>query len=273
MGIFWLGPLMAPLLGPMIGGALAEKFGWRSTQWFLAIYGFFLVLIIFFALPETRKDVKSVMEEVRSESLIDVRRTSTGRSVQEKTKQRVKMIKRIFIDPLKIVIYLRFPAMLLTIIYASTTFWALYLLNISIEMTFSRAPYNFSTIGVGLAYLPGSLGFCFASICCSGWADTIMIREAETAMRRAGSNTIKFRPEDRLGENTWFAAFLYPAALIWYGWTAEKGYFWPVPVSLRCCFHSNFILFPAFLLVRGSSNINSQSLALAITPPLSKTSN
>lgn len=52
MGIFYLGPLCGPLFAPIIGGALAEKFGWRSTQWFLAIYGGAVLVFLFFALPE-----------------------------------------------------------------------------------------------------------------------------------------------------------------------------------------------------------------------------
>ena len=52
MGIFFLGPLCGPLLAPIIGGALTEKFGWRSTQWFLAIYGGAVLVLLFFALPE-----------------------------------------------------------------------------------------------------------------------------------------------------------------------------------------------------------------------------
>ena len=54
MGIFYLGPLMGPLLAPIIGGALAQTLGWRSTQWFLAIYGAVLLIFVFFALPEVR---------------------------------------------------------------------------------------------------------------------------------------------------------------------------------------------------------------------------
>ena len=38
MGIFYLGPLCGPLLAPIIGGALTERFRWRSTQWMLTIY-------------------------------------------------------------------------------------------------------------------------------------------------------------------------------------------------------------------------------------------
>src|SRR3954470_12783078 len=39
MGIFFLGPMLGPLLAPIIGGAVAEAWGWRSTQWFQTIYG------------------------------------------------------------------------------------------------------------------------------------------------------------------------------------------------------------------------------------------
>ena len=52
MGIFYLGPLCGPLLAPIVGGVLAEKFGWRSTQWFLVIYGGVVLVFLFFALPE-----------------------------------------------------------------------------------------------------------------------------------------------------------------------------------------------------------------------------
>lgn len=232
MGIFWLGPLMAPLFGPIIGGVLANKFGWRSTQWFLALFGLVLVLIIFFALPETRKDLILVPPEARPETLLDVQRTSTRRSIQENTKRWVKITKRVLIDPLRIILYLRYPAVLLSVSYAGITFCTLYLLNISIEVTFSSPPYSFSTIAVGLAYLPNSLGYLLASVACSGWADTIMIREANKAGRYDESGKPIYHPEDRMGENAWMAAFLYPAALVWYGWAAEKKCFWPVPV--RC---------------------------------------
>jgi multidrug resistance protein len=39
MGIFYLGPLCGPLFAPVIGGALTQKWHWRATMWFLAIYG------------------------------------------------------------------------------------------------------------------------------------------------------------------------------------------------------------------------------------------
>ena len=31
-------------------------------------------------------------------------------------------------------------------------------------------------------------------------------------------------------ENAWMAAVIFPGALLWYGWTAEKGIIWIVPM-------------------------------------------
>ena len=53
MGIFYLGPLCGPLFAPILGGVLAEELGWRSTQWFLVIYGSMTLLVLVFVLPET----------------------------------------------------------------------------------------------------------------------------------------------------------------------------------------------------------------------------
>ena len=39
MGFFLLGPLCGPLFAPIIGGAIGQRLGWRSTQWFLVVYG------------------------------------------------------------------------------------------------------------------------------------------------------------------------------------------------------------------------------------------
>ena len=56
-----------------------------------------------------------------------------------------------------------------------------------------------------------------------------MAREARNAGRYDGHGKLILLPEDRMRENMWLAASLYPAALIWFGWTIEKGVHWVVP--------------------------------------------
>jgi multidrug resistance protein len=265
MGIFYLGPLCGPLLAPIIGGAMAEGLGWRSTQWFLAIYGTILTVFLIFALPETLRSRKSIVDQAKEDGDIMIeaevsvtgaadeqkdieanevstekngvrpssvlRRTSTHVSVVQQSKKYVKILKRCFIDPLKLILLLRFPAVALTTYYASITFGSLYFLNISIEETFSKSPYNFHTIIVGLLYIPNSLGYFVASIVGGRWLDHIMKREAIRKGRIDANGKLIVKPEDRMRENAWIAGFVFPAALIWYGWTAQNGVHWIVPVS------------------------------------------
>lgn len=230
MGIFYLGPLCGPLLAPIMGGALADRWRWRSTMWFLAIYGGIIVIFILFALPETLPNRKPRGEDEQAPVERQLSRISSRRVVHL-TARWLKVLKMVFLDPLKIVLYLRYPAVLLTVYYASITFGSLYVLNISVEHTFSVKPYKFGTLLVGCLYIPNSLGYIAASIFGGRWMDNIMQREAKKAGRYDEHGKLIYRPEDRMRENAWLGALLYPAALIWYGWTAGKGIFWVAPVS------------------------------------------
>ncbi|KAK8031475.1 MFS multidrug resistance [Apiospora arundinis] len=240
MGMFYLGPLMGPLLAPIIGGVLAEAFGWRSTLWFLTAFGAVVFILILFALPETLASTKKKPEVAadaggRDGTMhtaaegADLSRVSTARSVQVRTKQIGRWMKRCFLDPLQVVTYLRFPAVAITVYYASITFGSLYVLNVSIQSAFSEPPYGFSSIIVGLLYLPGSLGYFIASLLGGRWIDRIMIRAAEKAGRYDAAGKLVYLPEDRMRENAWISATLFPGALIWYGWSVQNGVHWIVP--------------------------------------------
>ncbi|KAJ5781665.1 uncharacterized protein N7518_010148 [Penicillium psychrosexuale] len=232
MGIFYLGPLCGPLFAPIIGGLLAQRWGWRSTLWFLSAFGAITLIFILFALPETLAVHKPVLAEIEEEDLHIDRPLSrvSSQQIVRSTARYLKTLKMVFIDPLKIILYLRFLPVLLSVYYASIAFGSLYVLNISVEHTFKEEPYNFSTIIVGLLYIPNSLGYMVSSIFGGKWMDSIMHREARKANRYDEKGRLVLRPEDRMRENAWLGAFMYPAALIWYGWAAERGVFWLVPM-------------------------------------------
>lgn len=59
--------------------------------------------------------------------------------------------------------------------------------------------------------------------------DRIMAREARKRQQDPRDSLVLL-PEDRMRENAWLGALVYPIALIWYGWTAHFGVFWLVPV-------------------------------------------
>lgn len=210
-------------------------------MWFMAIVAVVGLNLLFWCLPETLKETKSIMAEIREESgtvksdkdekRSPLTRTSTRQSVKDESIIYGKLIKRLFWEPFKIIKYLRFPAVSLTIYYASITFGCLYVLQVGIQVTFSRPPYNFTPLQIGLSYISSSVGYIIASLIGGKWVDNIMAREARKANRYDENGELIYRPEDRMRENAWTAAIIYPCALIWYGWTAEKGVFYVAPVS------------------------------------------
>jgi multidrug resistance protein len=228
MSTFYIGPLCGPLFAPIIGGALGAGLGWRSTQWFLVIYGGATLIFIIFALPETLARKEPSPNNTAEKT--NLQRTSTRASTAQKTKSFLKHMRQIFLDPLKIIAWLQYPPVALTVYYASITFGTLYILNISIQSTFSSAPYNYSTLIVGLLYIPNSFGYLLAALFGGRWIDSIMHREARKAGRFDDHGKLIFRPEDRMKENAWIAAVLYPAALIVYGWTAQHHVHLAVPM-------------------------------------------
>lgn len=211
MGIFYIGPLCGPGLAPVIGGALAQSLGWRSTLWFLTIFGGVVFLFVLFLLPETLP--RSNMEN-------------------NKNTKEMGMAMYVFkgiVDPFKALSLLRHPPVFIAVYCAVFAFASLYVVNIGIQSNFGEAPYHFDELKVGLLYLAPTLGYAVSSQLSGRWIDHIMAREARKAGRFDESGKPIYLPEDRMKENIWIATFIYPIALIWYGWTADRGIFWFVP--------------------------------------------
>jgi MFS family permease len=236
-------------------------------MWFLTCFGGLNLLSIVFFLPETLARRKSTTAAAASaaapaanpgdnnsnsnsnnlDRTTSLARMSTRQSVAVKTKRGAVLLRKALFDPLSCIVYLRFPPVALTVSLAAITFGALFILNISVQATFSRQPYNFSTIIVGLSYVPSSLGYFISSLFGGRWVDSIMLREAKRAGRYDSRGKLVFLPEDRLRENAWLAASMYPAAMLWFGWCADRGVFWLAPMV------ANFFFGVGTMLVFGAS--------------------
>lgn len=230
MGIFYLGPLLAPLIAPIVGGALAQGFGWKATMWFLAIYGLVILAMLIFLLPETlaRKKQEEANADIEP-TAESIRRMTTRESAKVRSKKLATSAKRIFLDPLSVLLFLRFPPVFITVFTAAIAFGALFISNISIQQKFSQPPYNYSQIIVGLLYLPAGLGYFIASIFGGRWIDRIMTKQAIKANRYDENGKLIYLPEDRFRENMWLANTMYPIGLLIYGWTLNYGVIFIVP--------------------------------------------
>lgn len=312
MGYFYLGPLMGPLMAPIIGGALTIKWNWRSTQWFMMIFGAITFLLIVLGLPETlaRKcpipgssssnsspdtadKTADVIDPDNGEynlqdqddgQLVDTlgptqsRRSSRSFAIPADLEAEIQSIdnrrripqgvnqmsnslplpkqpydfhrfieklhhhkhegvpsdnvkshnsriiayKRIFIAPLRSFRLLRYPPLPLTICFSAYCFFSLYFLNIGIQELYSSPPYSYSSLLVGLTYLPNSVGYVISSIGNGYWSDHIIAN----SIQKHG----KIVPEDRLGMNVYIAIVLFPISLLIFGWTAHAEIFWVVPL-------------------------------------------
>lgn len=229
MSIFYLGPLLGPLLAPIFGGVLAQELGWQSTMWFLAIYGFCCFLLLFFFLPETLARKRTDEAAVPEQQSTNLSRMTTTESAKVRTKKLAAVLRRFFIDPLSVLLFLRFPPVAITVLVAAIAFGALFVGNIAIQKTFSAPPYGYKQIIVGLLYIPPGLGYISASFFGGKWIDKIMAREARKANRYDEHGKLVLLPEDRMRENMWMANTVYPLSLLVFGWTLRYGIHWIVP--------------------------------------------
>ena len=238
MGIFYLGPLLGPAIGPVIGGALTQAWGWRATQWFLAILCGACLLVILFCLPET---LGSSRERISGEQEIlpcsddleqNEPRIVHRQSLRSRSQSGGRIIVANIIDPLRILVYLRFPAILLPVYLASVSLGMLVVWSVSIQAAFSRPPYDYSALIIGLLFVPFSMGLILASVLGGRWSDYIMLRAAKRAGRLDEKGKLVARPGDRVRENAWLSIVLFSGGLLWYGWTVKYGVLWIVPVWL-----------------------------------------
>lgn len=197
-------------------------------------------ILIVLALPETlkaRKDIVVEAEVAEAEQRPNLSRMTTRESVKQKSGKYAKIFRILFVDPLSVLGYLRFPLISLLVFYSSVTFGSLYMLNISIQYSYEKQPYNFSTLIIGLLYIPNSIGYVLGSVFGGPWMDRIMAREARKKQR--DGEALVLLPEDRMRENAWLGAMVYPICLIVYGWTTHFGVIWVVPVSPQSMSHPN----------------------------------
>lgn len=247
MSLFYLGPLLGPLLAPIFGGILAQELGWQATQWFLAIYGFCCFVLLVLLLPETLAQKRSVSEEPPAPQEL-LRRMTTTESAKVHTRKFAAGLRRFLVDPLRVLLFLRFPAVAITVLVAAIAFGALFVANIAIQRGFSHEPYGYGQLVVGLLYIPPGLGYIATSFVGGRWIDNIMAREARKAGRYDAEGKLILLPEDRMRENAWIANSVYPLSLLVFGWTIRYGIHWMVPSVVLFTFGvSSMLVFVSLL--------------------------
>lgn len=147
MGFFFMGPLFGPIFAPVIGGNMAEAFGWQSVFWFLFIYGVLITILIALFLPETKMNNGN-----NTNNTAIVKSAAMGNTQITKP-----TLKEMFTKPFKNLLLLKEQRVHIPIIYICFLFVALYSVTTTLSRRFMEI-YGFSTAQVGNCFLGYGIG-------------------------------------------------------------------------------------------------------------------
>ncbi|CAG9984186.1 unnamed protein product [Clonostachys byssicola] len=163
-GFFNLGPMLAPCIGPAIGGVLSEHLGWRSIFWFLAIFSAACFILILLFLPETLRALVGNGSRQPSQRLlrpmIPILGKAETNSFPTDDYQRDGTRKQGSANPFRLLTY---TDILLTLAYTGIVYAVNYTITSTISSSFSAIYPFLSETDLGLCYLPTGVGMILGS--------------------------------------------------------------------------------------------------------------
>lgn len=161
-GWFNLGPMLAPCIGPALGGVLSEHLGWRSIFWFLTIFSAACFAMILFFLPETMRALAGNGSLSPGGLLWRPLTPIIGRasSAQCTTQEEKPSSKPTSTNPFKLLIY---PDIILTLTYTGIVYAVNYTITSTISSSYTATyPYLSETL-IGICYLSTGVGMVLGS--------------------------------------------------------------------------------------------------------------
>ncbi|KAF1930792.1 membrane transporter [Didymella exigua CBS 183.55] len=221
VALYSMGVLFGPIIGPICGGFIAQRAGWRWDMWVVLIVAVLLTAGLFVFNRETnhgvllnRKTIR-LRTELQRPELINIMNNDKPAAALQPEVILLNGITR----PMKML--LTQPIVLLCSLYMSFLFGLLYLLFTTLTPVFIQT-YGWEADITGLAYLGIGIGSLIGISFVAKTSDATIIKLAKL-------NGGKYEPEMRLPLCVFFG-FLIPATFFWYGWTAQYKVHWIVPI-------------------------------------------
>jgi multidrug resistance protein len=240
VAIYSMGILFGPILGPICGGFIAQRAGWRWDMWVVLVVGCLLTGGLFIFNRETYHAVllKRKTERLRKELHRPDLQNIMTYDKDAAALSPLNILKTGITRPLKMLT--KSPIVLLCSLYMSFLFGLLFLLFTTITPVFIKT-YGWDPEMTGLAYLGIGIGNFIGIGVVAKTSDATIIRLAK-------KNKGVYEPEMRLPLCVFFGT-LIPISFFWYvfffslivltgqwltsnryGWTAYNQVHWIVPI-------------------------------------------
>ncbi|KXG51977.1 Major facilitator superfamily domain, general substrate transporter [Penicillium griseofulvum] len=193
MGFASLGNILAPSIGPILGGVLSKYLGWQAIFWFLAIAAgtFFVPLLLFF--PETCRGIVGN----GSSPTIGWNRTiwSYLQTTQEiPAASGVSRNRKNFPNPCSTLRLLSHRPVGLVLLANGVIFSSYYAITAGIPALFQKI-YDLDDLGIGLCFIPAGLGSLL-----SATANGVLVDwNYRRARQNAGQTVHKNQKQDIIG--------------------------------------------------------------------------
>jgi multidrug resistance protein len=216
LAIYYGIPFVGSLLGPLIGGFVAEAKGWRWTQWTTLFFAAAVFPLLGFVHESYRKVILKRL--ARSE----------GFELPEPQRDSSKVIRYFFTTTISRPVHMLFtePIVGFVCLYCSFQFALLYMFIVGSPWVYETT-YGFNIKEQSLSFF----GLIVGAICACGTLITMdsYIYQSKWRQFRATSSNAEFPPEHRLYPSM-LGSILLPTGLFFFAWTARPSIHFIVPV-------------------------------------------